>query len=105
MSTPSVIVTTPADLRAMMQQTVAQALAEWTPPTAPGPLDHLPELLDRKQAAELLSITLPTLDSWARSGKIQKYHMDGLVRLRKSELIAGLKNLAKYRHSGPGSPS
>ena len=105
MSTASlVLTTTAADLRDVVQQCVADALANWSPPTTPGPFDHLPELLDRKQAANLLGITLPTLDSWARQGKVDKYHLDGIVRLRKTELLASLQNLRKYRQSAANSP-
>jgi hypothetical protein len=101
---PPIIVTTPAALREVINASVTAALANWSPPNAPGPLDHLPELLDRKQAADLLGITLPTLDSWARSGKVEKYHLDGLVRLRKSELLGSLKNLRKYQQTAANGP-
>lgn len=103
-ATPAVIVTTPDQLRRIVDDSVVAALANWTPPSEPGPLDHLPELLTRKEAAELLGVSRPTLDQWAKSGKINKYHLDGLVRLRKSELVMSLKNLRKYVHSVNNRP-
>ena len=102
--TPAVIVTTPDQLRRIVDASVTAALASWTPPSEPGPLDHLPELLTRKEAAELLGISRPTLDQWAKQGKVSKYHLDGLVRLKKSELVASLKNLTKYRQSAANGP-
>lgn len=98
---PAVIVTTPDDLERIVAASVAAALADWQPPSTPGPFDHLPELLDRKQAAELLGISRPTLDLWAKAGKVNKYHLDGLVRLKKSELLDSLQNLRKYHQNAP----
>ena len=103
-SPPSIIVTTPDALERIVNASVTAALAAWEPPTAPGPLDHLPELLDRRQAAELLGISRPTLDLWAKQGKVNKYHLDGLVRLKKSELVGSLTNLRKYRQDALKPP-
>ena len=101
---PAVIVTTPDQLQRIVDASVTAALASWTPPAKPGPFDHLPELLTRKEAAELLGVSRPTLDQWAKQGKVAKYHLDGLVRLKKSELIASLKNLRKYAQNSPKRP-
>ena len=59
----------------------------------------LPELLTRKQAAKLLSISLGTLDTWSKEGRIEKVRNGGIVRYRKSELLANFKSLKESRYS------
>ncbi|MBK8564929.1 MAG: helix-turn-helix domain-containing protein [Saprospiraceae bacterium] len=61
----------------------------------------LPELMTRKQAAKALSISLGTLDTWSREGRITKVRNGGIVRFKKSELLAAFKSLTDSKHSRP----
>lgn len=51
------------------------------------------ELLTRKQAAELLGITLPTLREYTRRGYLTGYRIGTRVRYRRSELVDGLQRM------------
>ena len=58
------------------------------------PLGQEPdELLDRKQAAAALGITLPTLREYTRLGILQGYRLGTRVRYKRRELLAGLRPL------------
>ncbi len=50
------------------------------------------QLLTREQAAEFLSISLPTLNDWTKSGKLKCYRIPNTVRVYylKSDLINSL---------------
>ena len=60
---------------------------------------NYPEMLTRRQASELLSISLGTLDTWSKEGRIEKVRNGGIVRYRKSELLANFKSLKESRYS------
>lgn len=51
------------------------------------PFTDLPELLTRKQTADVLDITPPTVDRWAREKRIKKISVHGSPRFRKSEIL------------------
>lgn len=48
------------------------------------------ELITRKDAAHLLSITLPTLRAYTRSGLLKGYRIGSRVRYKRSEVLNGL---------------
>jgi len=52
------------------------------------------ELLTRSKTAELLGISLPTLDSYTASGKVPAYRIGGdskLIRYKRSEVLEALE--------------
>lgn len=53
------------------------------------------EFLSRKDAAELLGVTLTTVDDWTKSGIINRYQIGGRYRYDRNELIIAIKNPAK----------
>lgn len=57
------------------------------------------ELLDRKQAAQILNISLPTLDLYSKEGVINARRIGKKILYRKDELLsAGKKvSLNKYK--------
>ena len=59
----------------------------------------LPELLSRRQAAEIIGVSLGTLDAWSREGRITKHRNGSVVRFKKSELLATFKSLKNRKHS------
>jgi excisionase family DNA binding protein len=48
------------------------------------------EYLTRKEAANLLSISLPTLNEWTKEGKVIGYRIASRVRYKRSELETAL---------------
>ena len=48
------------------------------------------ELLTRAESAAILGVSLATLDTWKRTGKIKGYRIASRVRFKKNELEAAL---------------
>lgn len=51
-------------------------------------------LLSRKEAAQFMGISLPTLSAWTASGRLKGYRIGSLVRYKKEELTQSLKRIA-----------
>ena len=66
-------------------------------------LTELPKIgvLTRKQAAEKLNVTLSTLNTWTKEGRIISYRSGRRIYYKEEELIASLKkiNHQKYKHT------
>lgn len=83
--------------RAWMREEAAKAI-EAALPKIQGEFSGLPDFLTRKQAAKMLSISLGTLDTWTKEGRIKKHRAGGIVRFRKDELLANFKSLKDSRY-------
>ena len=59
------------------------------------PFVDYPELLTRKQTADILAITRPTVDKWSRDGRLKKHNIHGSPRFKKSEVLKFKKWLSK----------
>ena len=84
------------ELETLIIECVNTCLKHHSPP--PPELSDLPELITRRQAAKMLSVSLGTLDAWAREGRLTKCRAGRAVRFRKSELLAGFKTLKESRY-------
>jgi excisionase family DNA binding protein len=58
------------------------------------------EHFSRNQAAEMLHITLPTLNKYTRSGKIKGYRMGIRVLYKKTELEKALQEIPSLKKGG-----
>lgn len=58
------------------------------------------ELLTRKDAAQLLGISLPTLLDFTKSGKVTGYRIGTRVRYKRSELEQSLKQIQSVKGKG-----
>lgn len=56
-------------------------------------------LLTRKEVAEILSISLPTLNTYTKKGIIQATRLGSMVRYRKSDVDNALKNMKYIKHA------
>lgn len=83
--------------RAWMREEAAKAI-EAALPKIQGEFSDLPELMTRKQAAAVIGVSLGTLDSWAKEGRLTKVRAGGIVRFRKDELLANFKSLKESRY-------
>ncbi len=54
------------------------------------------KLLTRKEAAEILSISLPTLNTYTKKGKLKAYKIGRSVRYKEEELMEALKSVKKF---------
>lgn len=50
------------------------------------------ELLTRKEACELLSVTDVTIWNWSKQGKIKTYKIGNKVMLKRSEILEVISN-------------
>lgn len=60
-----------------------------------------PEFLTRKQACELLAISLGTLDSWTKQGRFERHRNGKVIRYRKADLLQSFKTSRKYERALP----
>lgn len=56
-----------------------------------------PKLLTRAQAAEMLDITLTTLNTWTKQEKITAYRQGSRIYYKEEELLASLKEV-NHKH-------
>ncbi len=55
-----------------------------------------PELMTKRQAAEYLQVSLPTIDNYLRRGLLPAYKLPGgrLVRIKRSDLLGLLREVS-----------
>ncbi|MFL5739876.1 MAG: helix-turn-helix domain-containing protein [Flavisolibacter sp.] len=58
------------------------------------------EIINRKQAAALLGVSLPTLLEWTKSGKITGYRISSRIRYKRAELENSLKQIQSLKRGG-----
>lgn len=81
----NIILTTPAELREIVAEIIRNEA-----PKQPEPGKQT-KYLTRKEAAELLGITLPTLWDWTRKGTIPGYRISGRVYYKPDEIDEAMK--------------
>lgn len=83
-------------IQTIVSNEVQRAINALTPPA-----DDTPELLTRKQTAQILGISLPTLHSYTLNGVIPGKRIGGSVRYEKQVVYDSLKDIKtlKYRRS------
>ena len=59
--------------------------------------EDYPELLSRKQAGEMVGITVTTIDRYAREGLLKKHRTGKLVRFKKNEVLNAFKTFQKWQ--------
>ena len=55
------------------------------------------EVLTRKEAAKLLSVSLPTILDWTKTGKITGYRIGSRIRYKRAELESSLLQIKTRR--------
>jgi excisionase family DNA binding protein len=64
---------------------------------APNPAPEDPVFLTRKQTADILGISLPTLHDYTKRGLIPSYGIGTRIRYKKAEVEQSLTQVQKYR--------
>lgn len=95
----SVIVTTVEELRTVFSEILRAELSEFSPRPAE-PFNEFPELMSRRQVAEMLGVALATVDNWTREGRLIKHRIGPVVRFKKSEVLSALSSLQKFQRAG-----
>ena len=83
-------------IQAIVSNEVQKAVEQLTPPK-----DDTPEYLTRKQTAEILGVSLPTLHDWTKNGVLPAKRIGGSVRYEKQAVYDSLKDIKtiKYRRA------
>lgn len=55
------------------------------------------ELINRYETAEILGISLSTLDIWTKQGKLKKYRINSTVRYKRGEVLNSFQSFKKYQ--------
>jgi excisionase family DNA binding protein len=90
------IITTPEQLKVQLQSVVSQTVKDelqrhFQAAITPEPEIHAQnDLLTRKQAANLLGVSLPTLNEWSKKGLIIGYRIATRVRYKRSDIEKSL---------------
>ena len=61
------------------------------------PKEEPTELITRKETASILGITLVTLNSWSKFGKIPSYRIGTRVRYKRSEVLESLNKVSTLK--------
>jgi len=87
------IITTPEQLKNVVSEAIKAELDRQlqTLAAAQAPTDPNDEVLTREDAAAYLHITLPTLNTYTKSGKVKGYRLGGRVFYKRSELTDALR--------------
>lgn len=91
---------TPDQLTELVRNAVREELATYTPPAPEGA--DLPDLLTRRQTADVLQVSLTTLHDWAqdtedRSAVLLPCKINGRVRYQKTDVLAALKQPRRFK--------
>lgn len=93
----SLVVIESTELEALINRSVTTAI-QAALSKEDDPFSHLPELLTRRQACEVLGVCLATLDNWVKAGKIEVQRLGmRTTRIRKSFLVKERSTLQKHR--------
>lgn len=56
------------------------------------------DYITRKEAAELLKVSLPTLSVWSKKGILSAYRIHNSIRFRKSEIESAIVKIRDIKH-------
>lgn len=85
-----------SDLEALFSKLIDEKLQSVAPhhtPIEPG------KLLTRSETANLLKISLPTLDDWTKTGVIKAKRIGSRIRYVYSDVEAAIKDLPSIKYS------
>jgi excisionase family DNA binding protein len=60
--------------------------------------EHPTEYITRKQTAEILGISLPTLNDWSKKGIIPSYRIASRVRYKKAEVLNSVNKVQTIKY-------
>lgn len=88
-----VIQITPQELKEIVHDAVKEALSEFKEEFR---TEQQVKLLTRKEVAEMLRISLPTLHQWTKMGKLKAYRKSGRVYYKSNEILYELESTYQY---------
>lgn len=88
------------ELKNLLSEVVRAELSNLLPAPAE-PFHDYPELMTRRQTADLLGVSLATLDLWTKERRLVKHRLGSAVRFRKSEVLSSIQTLEKFQRFTP----
>lgn len=81
-------------IKTIVQNEVQKIVSGLTPAPEPAP-----ELITRKETAQILGISLPTLNDWTKTGIIPAQRIGTRIRYKRTDVYNSLKDVEtlKYR--------
>jgi excisionase family DNA binding protein len=91
------------ELTDLLQEIVKVEMAQFVPQPHPQPIaaQHT-DLLTRKEAAQLLGVSLPTLHRWTQQHVLTGYRINTRVRYKRAEVEQGLKTICVHNQKKGG---
>ncbi len=88
------VLTSPAQLQTFISQSVRNELSNIHPTATPLPKHGVDIIyLTREQAAEVLHVSIPTLDKAIKDKKLKAYRIGNRVLIKKDEIHGSLKKI------------
>jgi excisionase family DNA binding protein len=84
-----IILSTPEELEGIFKRIFAEELKKFQPVSS----NQQTKFLTRKKTAEILNISLVTLNDWAKRGLIKSYTIGGRVLYKESEVEESLNEV------------
>ncbi len=88
-----IIQITEEEFQAKLTAAISKALEQYTPPT-----NDVGIYRTRKEVAEKLHISLPTLNEYTKSGKLRAYRINGRVLYREQDIEAALTSIEPLKY-------
>jgi excisionase family DNA binding protein len=85
------------ELLSQIEQIIDKRLSALAPPK-----EDASEYITRKDVAQSLKITLPTLHDWTKLGWLKSYKMGNRVLYKKSEVEGALEGVIAQKHKKGG---
>ena len=85
----------PDELRTLLNECLDEKLKHFSPASPPEPAT---EYITRKKTAEILGVSLPTLNDWSKKGILQSYRIASRVRYKKEEVLGSLNKVRTIKN-------
>ena len=90
------ILTTVPELQGIIESSVRKVLLENN--TMPEKPKSELEYITRKETAQILGISLPTLNEWSKKGILPSYRIASRVRYKKDEILGSLHKVQSTKY-------
>lgn len=84
------------ELKNVIREAVREAI-----PKAPEQATATPDYLTRQEAANMLGVSLVTIDKWSHAGHLQKYRIGGRIRFKAVEVSKALTQVKNLKYKRP----
>ena len=77
-----------SDLKIMITECIENGVSKILKESKnPELFNEYPSFVTKKQAVEMLKLSLVTVNTWLKNGKLKKYKIDGSVRIKKADIL------------------